>query len=132
MRARGVNATDISSEAWGLSTTTAPDMALLTRSLYYGERLNSDLRGIAFALLSGVIEEQRWGVPAGLPDAAVAFKGGWLPRDDGWVVHQTGLISDDGRVIIFAFFNKGQPTFQYGQETLRGAAQLLGQADLTR
>lgn len=126
MEARGLENTKISKEAWGLSTTTARDMALLMRSLYFGERLNAGLRGIAFRLLSGVVPEQRWGVPAGLRGArGVAFKGGWLPLDQGWLVHQVGVAEMNSQPVVFAFLNKGQPSFAYGKATLRYAALQL-------
>ncbi len=123
---RGITHTHVDPSHWGLTTTTAPDMALLMRSLYYGQRLNPALRAAAFDLMSHVISGQRWGVPAGLPRSAyVAFKGGWLPVGDGWVVHQVGVVSDGGRTYIFAFYNKGQPSFAYGQETLRRSGEIL-------
>ncbi|MDP9350814.1 MAG: serine hydrolase [Chloroflexota bacterium] len=123
---RGVSQTDVNPDAWGLSTSTAPDMALLLRSLYMGEGLNEPLRAIAFRLMGGVVAEQRWGVPAGLPAGSpVAFKGGWLPRGQGWLVHQVGLAVLDGEPVVFAFLNKGQPTFEYGKATLRRSGMYL-------
>ncbi len=123
---RGVSQTDVNPDAWGLSTSTAPDMALLLRSLYMGEGLNEPLRAIAFRLMGGVVAEQRWGVPAGLPaETPVAFKGGWLPRGQGWLVHQVGLAVLDGEPVVFAFLNKGQPTFEYGKATLRRSGMYL-------
>ncbi|MEJ7653170.1 MAG: serine hydrolase [Chloroflexia bacterium] len=130
---RGLDDTTINPEYWGLSTTTAPDMALLLRSLYVGQGLNAPLRVIAFGLMSGVVAEQRWGAPAGLPPAySIAFKGGWLPVNDGWLVHQVGVIEGNNRTAVFAFYNKGQPSFEYGQETLRRAAELLERQGLRR
>lgn len=126
MRSRGLESTDISSEAWGLSTTTTQDMVTLIRSLYYGQRLNAGLRGTAFGLMSGIVAEQRWGVPKGLgDDTPIAFKGGWLPLDDGWLVHQVGVFRLGGRNYIFAMYSSEQPTFDYGKETLRRSAELL-------
>jgi beta-lactamase class A len=133
LEARGLSETSINREAWGLSTTTAPDMALLMRSLYYGERLSPALRDVAFQLLSRIVPDQRWGVPAGLPPSAeVAFKGGWLPWGEGWLVHQVGLARLNGETVIFAFLNKGQPSFGYGQRTLERAAELLSERGLAR
>lgn len=125
-RKRGLMLTEVNPDAWGLSTSTAPEMALLMRSLYFGEGLNEPLRGLAFRLMAGVIPEQRWGVPAGLPaTSAIAFKGGWLPRGQGWLVHQVGLVVVDGEPVVFAFLNKGQPTFEYGKATLRRSGMYL-------
>ncbi len=132
LRARGVDDTEINPEAWGLSTTTAPDMALLMRSLYYGERLNPRLRDVAFRLMVGIVAEQRWGVPAGLAaSSTVAFKGGWLPLQGGWLVHQTGIAMIDDDPVIFAFYNGEQPTFEYGKQTLRRIIELLSAGEET-
>ncbi|MDP9382631.1 MAG: serine hydrolase [Chloroflexota bacterium] len=132
LKARGVSETDINPDAWGLSTTSAPDMALLMRSLYYGERLNRALRDAAILLMSGVVQEQRWGVPQGLPNSEVAFKGGWLPVQGGWLVHQIGVAEVGGETVIFAFLNKGQPSFEYGKQTLKRAAELLPKREQSR
>ncbi len=126
LRARGLTDTRIQPVSWGLSTTTAPDMALLMRSLYYGERLNADLRRTAIGLLGSIVEPQRWGVPEGLGDSSyVAFKGGWLPTDNGWQVHQMGMAQVAGEPVIFSFYTKEQPGEVYGRETLEGAGRLL-------
>lgn len=129
LRARGIYGTTINPEAWGLSQTTAPDMARLLRSLYYGVGLNASLRDVAFNLMSSVIEAQRWGYPAGLPASAnIAFKGGWLGLDDGWLVHQVGIVRQNGRTYIFAIYNKQQPTWDYGKQTLQQSALILNRA----
>ena len=133
LRARNIRRTDVNEEAWGLSTTTAPDMALLMRSLLYGERLDERLRGVAFDLMTGIVAEQRWGVPAGLPASAeVAFKGGWLPVQNGWLVHQVGVAQLEGGTYIFAFYNSEQATWEFGKETLRRSAQLLSERSRRR
>ncbi len=133
LRARGIARTDIAGNAWGLSETTAPDMALLMRSLYYGERLNPALRQTAVGLLGSVVESQRWGVPEGLGASGyVAFKGGWLQREGGWLVHQVGMAEVYGQNVIFAFYNANQPSEVYGRETLEDAGRILAQQIGTR
>jgi beta-lactamase class A len=133
LEARGLTHTSIAPRAWGLSETTAPDMALLLRSLYYGERLDADLRQVAIGLLGGVVKDQRWGVPAGLGKSGyVAFKGGWLQRDDGWQVHQIGIAEVYRQNVIFAFYTAGQPSEAYGRETLEGAGRILARGAATR
>ncbi|MDQ3326920.1 MAG: serine hydrolase [Chloroflexota bacterium] len=127
MRARGLTNTRVESDQWGLSTTTAPDMTRLMRSLYFGQRLNPALRRSALGLLGSVVEPQRWGVPAGVPDSTfIAFKGGWLERGDGWQVHQVGVMETDGRTFVFALMTAGQPGEVYGRESLEGAGKILG------
>ena len=128
---RGITHTDINPNAWGLSTTTAPDMVMLLRSLYYGQYLNEPLRGVAIRLMASIVQDQRWGVPQGLPAGTpIAFKGGWLPLDDGWLVHQIGITEVKGKTVIFAFYNSKQPTWDYGKDTLRNSAMILSREDL--
>jgi len=127
VRARGLTHTRVEPDQWGLSTTTAPDMARLMRSLYLGQRLNPALRRSALGLLGNVVEPQRWGVPEGVPDSTyIAFKGGWLEQDDGWQVHQIGVMETNGRTFVFALMTAGQPGEVYGRESLEGAGKLLG------
>lgn len=126
LRARGLTETAIAPRRWGTSTTTAQDMALLMRSLYYGERLNTSLRRTAIGLMGNVVEEQRWGVPEGLGKSGyVAFKGGWLPTPDGWQVHQIGVAEVNGQNLVFSLYNSNQPGEVYGRETLEGAARII-------
>lgn len=127
LRARGLANTRVESDQWGLSTTTAPDMARLMRSLYLGQRLTPTMRRSAVGLLGNVVVPQRWGVPAGVPDSAyVAFKGGWLERGGGWQVHQIGVMQNNDRTFVFALMTAGQPAEVYGRQSLEGAGEILG------
>ena len=127
LRVRGLANTRVESDQWGLTTTTAPDMARLMRSLYLGQRLTPTMRRSALGLLGNVVVPQRWGVPTGAPDSAyVAFKGGWLERGDGWQVHQIGVMQNNNRTFVFALLTSGQPAEVYGRESLEGAGEILG------
>jgi hypothetical protein len=80
-------------------------------------------RGYARALLSNVIESQRWGLPPALPDGwSIYFKGGWLPPR---VVHQVGLFERGDQRIAIAVFTDGDPSFGYGQKSIQGVARRL-------
>ncbi|WP_274912096.1 serine hydrolase [Streptomyces sp. WZ-12] len=81
---------------WGLTQINAADqltlMALLTAT---NSVLNDDSRAYALDLMSQVIPDQRWGVPAGAPSGAqVHVKNGWLQRTGGgWRVHSIGAFT---------------------------------------
>lgn len=129
LRTRGLRATQIAPEHWEPSTTTAPELALLPRSLDRAERLGPMLRARALMLMGSGVSEQRRGVPPGLPPgAAFAFEGDRAPRDDGRRLHHLGRTRIEGRSVLFAFLNRAQPSFEYGWDTLEGAVSPLGAA----
>lgn len=79
-------------------------------------------RAYARTLLAGVVAEQRWGIPTGLPPGwDVFFKGGWRRG----LVHQVARIERDGVAFSLAVLTDGDPSQEYGHETLRGIAQRL-------
>ena len=58
------------------------------------------------------------GVPAGV---TVALDNGWLPLGaghSGWQVNSAGWVSGDGRDYLMAVFSAGNPSEQYGIDTL--------------
>jgi hypothetical protein len=58
------------------------------------------------------------GVPAGV---TVALNNGWLPLGVGssdWQVNSVGWVSGDGRDYLMAVFSAGNPSKQYGIDTL--------------
>jgi hypothetical protein len=84
--------------------------------------LDDESRAYAYGLMGDVIEEQRWGVPAGAPEGAETInKNGWLPYDgtDVWRVNSIGAIdgTDAGpyRMAILTDQNAGMA---YGVETI--------------
>jgi hypothetical protein len=77
-------------------------------------------RAYARLLLTGIVEDQRWGIPPALPDGwQIYFKGGWLPPR---VVNQVGLLARGDQRIAIAVFTQGNPTFRYGQKTIQGVS----------
>jgi hypothetical protein len=84
--------------------------------------LGDEERAYARTLMGDVVEEQRWGVPAGAPEGAETInKNGWLPYDgtDVWRVNSIGAIdgTDAGpyRMAILTDQNAGMA---YGVETI--------------
>ncbi|MDQ8045043.1 MAG: serine hydrolase [Solirubrobacteraceae bacterium] len=113
--------------SWGTSELTATDQAR-----FWG-RLNAVLpaqyRSYARSLLRGISAAQVWG---GAPVArshgySTMFKSGWLPRTDGWVVHQ-GLRLERGRCTVgIAVLTGGDASMATGVASIRGVvSHLLG------
>jgi hypothetical protein len=108
---------------WGLTTTSPQDQVLLLRRLVQsGGPLTASQRQYALSLMENVTPDQQWGVSSGVPSGVtVALKNGWLPLDasnDNWQVNSIGWVSGDGRDYLLAMLSTGNPTEQYGIDTL--------------
>jgi beta-lactamase class A len=108
---------------WGLTTTVPTDQITLLRQLVTpGPLLTSAERSYALSLMENVTPSQRWGVSGGVPaQVMVALKNGWLPldnTDDDWQVNSVGWISGRGRDYLIAVLTTGNPTEQYGINTI--------------
>jgi beta-lactamase class A len=117
---------------WGLTTTTPDDqIALLRQLVTAGSLLTSAERGYALSLMENVTPSQRWGVTGGVPaQVAVAVKNGWLPlrgADSDWQVNSVGWVSGDGRNYLMAVLTTGNPTAQYGIDTIGRLAAMVWQ-----
>jgi zinc D-Ala-D-Ala dipeptidase len=82
-------------------------------------------RGYARALLSSIVGYQRWGfsrysLAAGFK---TFFKGGWRGTGAGQLVHEAALFERGRTRISMAVLTDGNPSHDYGTETLRGVAQ---------
>jgi beta-lactamase class A len=110
---------------WGLSTTLPQDqLALLKQLVAPGPRplLSGAERSYALSLMEHVTPDQRWGVSGGVPaGVTVALKNGWLPLNAAstdWQINSVGWVSGDGRDYLVAVFSTGNPTEQYGIDTI--------------
>jgi beta-lactamase class A len=115
---------------WGLTTTTPGDqISLLLELTRPNAQLTDAQRAYALALMENVTESQRWGVSGGVPaSATVALKNGWLPlsgTDEDWQVNSIGWISGSGRSYLAAVLTTGNPTEQYGIDTINALAELV-------
>jgi beta-lactamase class A len=115
---------------WGLSTTTPADQIALLRELVKPNALlTSADRSYALRLMENVTDLQRWGVSGGVPpQATVALKNGWLPLDDSdndWQINSVGWVSGSGRNYLMAVLTTGNPTEQYGIDTISQLAALV-------
>ena len=116
----------IAAPAWGSSTVTANDQV---RFFVRVDRLvRPRHRGELRRLLRTVVPAQRWGIP----DATnrrwtVLFKGGWRPTARGNLVNQAAKLERGSRELAIAVLSDGNPSHEYGTETVRGiAARLAG------
>jgi len=108
---------------WGLTTTTTVDQVSLLHQIVEPSDLLADAdRAYALQLMESVNPDQRWGVSGGVPaDVTVALKNGWLPMDSSgsdWQINSVGWISGDGRNYLIAVLTTGNPTEQYGIDTI--------------
>lgn len=109
---------------WGLTRISAGDMA----SFMYRLRryLPKRHRRYALHLLSGIVAGQRWGVPPAKPRGwRVYFKGGWTPAYGGWRINQVARLERGKRKLGLAVLTQGNPSMQYGTETIRGVTARL-------
>jgi len=112
---------------WGLTTTVPQDQLSLLKQLVLPGRhplLSAAQRSYALSLMENVKPDQAWGVSGGVPaDAQVALKNGWLPLNDdntNWQVNSVGWVHGDGRDYLIAVLSTGNPTEQYGIDTING------------
>jgi hypothetical protein len=117
---------------WGLTTTVPYDQLTLLKQLVVpGPRplLSDAERSYALSLMENVTADQRWGVCGGVPaGVTVALKNGWLPLDDAstdWQINSVGWVSGDGRDYLIAVLSTGNPTEQYGIDTISALSSLI-------
>jgi hypothetical protein len=82
-------------------------------------------RQFALDLLSSIVGRQRWGIAAVVSrhGLKVYFKGGWRTG----ITHQVALLQRGGRRIALAVLTSGEPSMDYGEQTIEGiAARVLG------
>jgi hypothetical protein len=106
-----------------LTTSTPLDQVTLLRLLVQPNRvLDENDQKYALRLLENVTPSQRWGVSSGVPaGVTVALENGWRQLGaghSGWQVNSVGLVSGDGRDYLVALFSAGNPSRQYGIDTL--------------
>ena len=115
---------------WGLTTTTPTDQISLLRELVEPNALlTSAERSYALSLMENVTPSQRWGITGGVPpQATVALKNGWLPLDStgtDWQINSVGWISGRRTDYLMAVLTTGNPTEQYGIDTINGLAAIV-------
>jgi zinc D-Ala-D-Ala dipeptidase len=108
---------------WGNAHFTAEDQALFFKRI---DRLvPKRSRGYARGLLSSIVPYQSWGFSsfAGAAGFRTFFKGGWRGTGLGQLVHEAALFERRETRVSMAVLTDGNPSHDYGTETLRGVAQ---------
>ena len=84
-------------------------------------------RGYARTLLSSIVSYQRWGFSryAAARGFKTFFKGGWRGTGVGQLVHEAALFERGPLRFSMAVLTDGNPSHDYGTETLRGVAQRI-------
>jgi hypothetical protein len=120
---------------WGLSTTIPEDQLTLLKQLVVpgaNPLLSKSARSYALSLMEHVSADQRWGISGGVPaGVTVALKNGWLPLDaaaTNWQVNSVGWVSGGGRDYLIAVLTTGNPTEQYGIDTISALSSLVWSA----
>jgi beta-lactamase class A len=128
-----VQCADFPWPGWGLTTTVPVDQIMLLKELIVpGTLLTPAERSYALSLMENTTPSQRWGVSGGVPaQVTVALKNGWLPLNDAhtdWQINSAGWISGDGRDYLIAVLTTGNPTEQYGVDTIGQLAAIVWNA----
>ena len=115
---------------WGLTTTTPADqIALLREVVEPSTLLTGAQRKNVLELMENVTPAQRWGITGGVPlQATVALKNGWLPLDSArtdWQINSIGWVRGSGRDYLMAVLTTGNPTEQYGIDTINQLSSMV-------
>jgi hypothetical protein len=118
-RAVGFVGTNLA-EDWSVTSTTAADQVALMRDLVLPNRVLTDAsRAFVLNLMEHVIPQQAWGISAGVAaGATVALKGGDMPVGGGVLINSIGAVRGHGRDYAIAVLTTGDPTQQYGIDTV--------------
>jgi D-alanyl-D-alanine dipeptidase len=108
---------------WGNAHFSAEDQARFFNRI---DRLvPKAARAYARGLLSSIVSYQRWGFSryAAAVGFKTFFKGGWRGTGGGRLVHEAALFERGDTRVSMAVLTDGNPSHDYGTETLRGVAQ---------
>jgi beta-lactamase family protein len=118
--------TDFSIEGdWASAQISAADQARFFFAMH--SVLPRRFRAYADYLLSHIAGYESWGIPAVARPAGwrVYFKGGWRGTSLGQLVHQVARLHGHGRRIAIAVMTDGDPSMDYGIETIQGVTARL-------
>jgi hypothetical protein len=116
--------------AWGFTTTTPEDQLLLLKQLVLPSRLLSVAdQKYALYLMSNISSYLQWGVSEVPVGVSVALKTGDVPAlsSTSEYVNSIGWADGDGHDYLLAMLTAGDPTLQYGVDTLNEISALIWQ-----
>ncbi len=129
-RAAGMTATTPATDGiWGTTTTTALDRLAMIRTVVQPNALLTDAsRAYVLDLMEHITPSQDWGATGGVPPGVtVALKNGFSVIN-GWQINTTGWVAGAGRDYLIAVLTDGNPSEQYGIDTVNGVSALVWQA----
>jgi D-alanyl-D-alanine dipeptidase len=111
------------SGSWGSALISAADQARFFRR--FDRMIPAGTRDYARDLMSSIDRRQRWGFPRPALDLGFEafFKIGWRATAAGRLVHAVGMFERDGERVSLAVLTDGNPSHDYGTDTIRGAAE---------
>jgi D-alanyl-D-alanine dipeptidase len=111
------------SGSWGSSLISAADQARFFRR--FDRMIPAGTRDYARELMSSIDTRQRWGFPRPALDLGFEafFKIGWRGTTAGRLVHAVGMFEREGERVSLAVLTDGNPSHDYGTDTIRGAAE---------
>ena len=111
-------------EWWAYTQTSTADQARFFSELQ--RLIPARFYGYARYLMSTIEPEQSWGVPpVARPDWQVFFKTGALPESG--LFHEAARLERGDVMFTVAVFTEGDPSKEYGEETVAGVGlRLLG------
>jgi D-alanyl-D-alanine dipeptidase len=111
------------SGSWGSALISAADQARFFRR--FDSMIPAGTRDYARDLMSSIDRRQRWGFPRPALDLGFEafFKIGWRATDAGRLVHAVGMFERGGERVSLAVLTDGNPSHDYGTDTIRGAAE---------
>ena len=114
---------------WGIMNTTALDQLRVMRVFSTKNTiLNTSSRKLGLTLMEHISVGDTWGISVGpTKGSTVAFKNGWSPLSSttDWQINSIGWICGLGRNYDIAILSSGNPSFNYGVETVGRTAQLI-------
>jgi len=107
---------------WAYTQTSAADQARFFFAL--DQLIPARFYGYARDLLSGIEPSQSWGVPpVARPRWQVFFKTGALPSEG--LFNEVARLERPGVSFTIAVFTTGEPSMDYGEQTIQGVAAAL-------
>ena len=129
-RAAGLTGTTPATDGiWGTTTTTALDRLAMIRTVVQPNALLDDAsRAYLLDLMEHINPAQDWGATGGVPPGVtVALKNGFSVIN-GWQINTTGWVSGGGRDYLIAVLTDGNPSEQYGIDTVNAVSSIVWQA----
>jgi hypothetical protein len=111
---------------WGTTTTTALDrLAMIGHVVFPNSLLTDGSRAYMLSLMENVTPTQRWGISGGVPaGVTIALKNGFSVIN-GWQINSTGWVSGLGHNYLIAVLTDGNPSQNYGIDTINGISSLI-------